>query len=70
MADFIASMIAGIITLIVCALGLYASMLTFSIAEFTMLKSLSIVTGSMMVLFILIICLTLYWCMEEKFHRC
>lgn len=69
MADFIASLIACILTIIVCALGLYASILTFSIAEFTTLKSLSIVAGSAMIFFILIICLTLYWCTEEKLHR-
>ncbi|MFT8866409.1 MAG: hypothetical protein ABF912_13585 [Lacticaseibacillus paracasei] len=31
MADFIASMIAGIITLIICAFALYASIISFSL---------------------------------------
>ncbi|GAN36177.1 hypothetical protein [Lacticaseibacillus paracasei] len=35
MADFIASMIAGIITLIICARGLYASIISFSLFDST-----------------------------------
>lgn len=33
MADFIASMIAGIITLIICALALYASIISFPLLD-------------------------------------
>ncbi|MFT8963618.1 MAG: hypothetical protein ABF967_11495 [Lacticaseibacillus paracasei] len=34
MVDFIASMIAGIITLIVCALALYASIISFPLFDY------------------------------------
>ena len=34
MADFIASMIAGTITLIICAFALYASVISFSLFDY------------------------------------
>ena len=34
MADFIASMIAGIFTLIICAFALYASIISFSLFDY------------------------------------